>query len=338
MKPISVNVISESEFTVQGHGVHTAYLEHVSALRSSDNFQVYVNSSEKTDICHIHTVGPYSLAKLLRSNNTCVTAHVIPDSFIGSFKGAKHWYKISEKYLRFFYERADHVVAVSQMVADSLKHDIGITKNVSVVPNAINIDKIRKAAGNKHEKRSKLGIDQSAFVVVSVGQIQPRKRFDVFHKMAKDNPKMQFIWVGGMPFKKLGANSKENKQNMTHLPDNLLITGVIPLEQVYQYYSAADVFVLPSNQENHPLAVLEAAACGLPIILRDIPEYKDAFGGDVIYATDKTFSRKLVELSKSAKLQKEYSQKAKDIAERFGSQHYLNSITKIYTKIIEDKA
>lgn len=42
-------------------------------------------------------------------------------------------------------------------------------------------------------------------------------------------------------------------------PANLIVTGVIPLEKVREYYAIADIFCLPSLQENHPMAVLEAA-------------------------------------------------------------------------------
>jgi 1,2-diacylglycerol-3-alpha-glucose alpha-1,2-glucosyltransferase len=56
-------------------------------------------------------------------------------------------------------------------------------------------------------------------------------------------------------------------------PKNVLFTGRV--NSVCQALSAAEVFVFPSYEENQGIALLEAAACGLPLILRDLPVYSD---------------------------------------------------------------
>lgn len=83
---MKINLISESEFTVQGHGVHTAFIEMYNGLKSA-GFEVEKNGKIPADIVHIHTIGPYSLAKLLfASGKKIVSAHVVPESFVGSLK------------------------------------------------------------------------------------------------------------------------------------------------------------------------------------------------------------------------------------------------------------
>ena len=105
---------------------------------------------------------------------------------------------------------------------------------------------------------------------------------------------VQFVWVGGIPFKSLGADAGKFEKILQNLPKNLIVTGVIPLEEVRKYFVIADVFVLPSTQENHPMAVLEAASAELPILLRDIPEYDDTFRGFVAMAqNDEEFVQEL---------------------------------------------
>jgi len=49
-----------------------------------------------------------------------------------------------------------------------------------------------------------------------------------------------------------------------------------PTNEVERYFRAADVFVLPSAREAHPLALLEAMACGLPSIATRLPGATDA--------------------------------------------------------------
>ena len=59
-------MISESEFTVQGHGVHTAYKEITDALRKRKDIDIEVNSDRPADIVHIQTMGLYSFRHLMK--------------------------------------------------------------------------------------------------------------------------------------------------------------------------------------------------------------------------------------------------------------------------------
>jgi len=154
-------------------------------------------------------------------------------------------------------------------------------------------------------------------VVVGNGQVQPRKRYDVFVDVAKRLPEVQFIWVGGIPFKSLGADHEKMEAMMKSAPSNVKTTGVIELEEVRDYFWAADVFFLPSNQENHPLAVIEAAASGLPIVVRDIKEYDASFGTDVVRGDDNTFHTLISKLLSDKKFAAEAVKGSERIISRF---------------------
>ena len=280
---MKVNLISESEFTVQGHGVHTAYREMLAGLERA-GFEVQKNGKNPSDIVHIHTVGLYAFWKLLFSpGKKVVSAHVIPESFIGSLKGTKYWLPLAKWWLKKFYGKADLVLACSGGVAKSLMNDMGL-QNVEVLYNAIDMRKYEHTDDEKIMLRKELGFSEKQKIVLGNGQIQPRKKFDTFLAMAQKMNDVQFVWVGGIPFKSLGADAGKFEKILQNLPKNLIVTGVIPLEEVRKYFVIADVFVLPSTQENHPMAVLEAASAELPILLRDIPEYDDTFRGFVAMA------------------------------------------------------
>lgn len=204
---MKVNVISESAFTVQGHGVHTAFTETIAALEGHTEAEVVSNSREVCDIAHIHTVGPYSLGKILfASGAKVVSAHVTPDSFVGSLVGAKYWYGLAKLYLRWFYNRADAVLAVSDQVVSELKK-MGVKRPVHLMPNIINTDVFKTTKAEKMSIRQRLGLGPEAFVVIGIGQVQPRKRIDSFLNAAKRLPQLQFVWAGGIPFKQLAADS-----------------------------------------------------------------------------------------------------------------------------------
>ena len=334
-KKLIVNMISESEFTVQGHGVHTAFKELTRALSLRDDVDIEVNTNRTADIVHIQTIGPYSFMKLLsRNGKKVVSAHVVPDSFIGSLKGAKYWRPIGRWWLKTFYGKADLVLACSGMVRDELRDDMGLT-NVDLLYNTVNMDQYKITADDRKQARKRLNLRSDDFVVVGNGQVQPRKRLDTFISIAKSMPDARFFWVGGIPFKQLGAEASKMQHLMDNLPDNVTVTGVITLEEVKKYYQAADVFILPATQENHPMCVLEAAGASLPIVLRDIPQYNDTFRGHALMAsTDEEF----IEIVKKLRSDKDFYAKAqsgaKEIAKKFDSRTGAERVVEFYRSLI----
>jgi len=328
-------MLSESEFTVKGHGVHTAYIEITEALRRRPDIDIAVNTDRPADITHIQTMGLYALRRLLFGpGKKVVSAHLVPDSFIGSLRGASYWKFIGRLWLKYFYSHADLVLAVSKMVQDELQSDMGL-KNVSLLYNTIDMKNYHRTDADKIAARRTLAIDTDAFIVVGNGQIQPRKHFDVFIRMARELPDIRFVWIGGIPFKNLAAEYGKMKRMIDDAPSNLTATGVIPLEDVRKYYHAADVFVLPAEQENHPLCVLEAAGTGLPIVLRNIPQYEDTFADAAIMAdTDEDFVRIVDELRHDSEKLAVAAKKSQIIASRFDSVEGADKAVAFYRSLL----
>lgn len=332
---LRVNMISESEFTVQGHGVHTAYKEITNALGSREDIDIDINTNRPADIVHIQTVGMYALGRLLRRNGKkVVSAHLVPDSFIGSLVGARYWRAIAKLWLRFFYGRADLVLACSGMVRDELEKDMKL-KNVDLLYNTVDMSKYEIGKADRAEARRQLNLKPNDFVVIGNGQIQPRKRLDTFIAIAKAMPDVRFYWVGGMPFKQLGADYAKMQKLIKRLPENVTVTGLIPLERVRQYYAIADVFVLPATQENHPMCVLEAAGASLPIVIRDIPQYDDTFRGDAIMASS---NEEFIDAIKRLRTDKDAYEKAqkgsREIAKRFDSSSGASRVVAFYHALL----
>lgn len=334
-------MISESEISVQGHGVHTAYLELTNALRARGDCKVVVNHFFKpvhADIVHIHTIGLLSLTKLLFSRGKkVVSAHIIPASLVGSIAGANKWLPIARVYMKFFYRRADKILAVSSGVALSLEKELGVSKSkIQIMYNTIDTSVYKTTLQDKKNARETLKLKQDQKIVVGNGQIQPRKRFDTFLYVAKQLPSAQFIWVGGIPFKNVGADYKKMQKLIDSTPENLKVTGVIELSEVKNYLQAADVFMLPAEQENHPMAVIEAAAASLPLVLRDIPEYDDTFRPNAMFcSTDEAFSKAIDKLFKDEGLQKKMIAEANQIASRFDSRTGAEQAMSIYKELLK---
>lgn len=337
-KKYTINVISDSAFTVQGHGVHTAYTEHLAGLKKyTPEFEVHTNQKNfKADIIHVHTVGFYGIRFLLsRGSIKFVSAHVVPDSFIGSLVGARLWYPLAKLYLRWFYNRADGIFAVSQEVEDQLKK-LGVKKPTYVVPNMIETSDYANTPAKKAAARKLLKICKDKFVIVCNGQVQPRKRVDSFMACAKSLPNMEFIWVGGIPFKHAAANYSEMQKMMSNAPANVHFTGVIKHEDVTAYYQASDLFFLPSEQETFGIVIIEGAAAGLPVLLRNNDQYHLTFKDWYEEASnDSGFVRTIKKLSSDKAFYSRSQDKAKHIAQAYDTKTVMKNIEKIYLSFLD---
>lgn len=327
---MKVNVISESAFTVQGHGVHTAFTETIDALKRYTDVDVVANSDRPADVVHVHTVGPYSLKKLLMARGArVVSAHVTPDSFVGSLVGAKYWYGLAKLYLRWFYNLADAVLAVSGETVDELTA-MGVRKPVRLVPNTIETAAFANTKQQRAAARNRLGIGKDEFVVVGNGQVQPRKRIDSFVACAKALPGVKFVWVGGMPFKGLAADSADMERIMQNHPANMVFSGLVKREQVMDYYWAANLFFLPSIQETFGIVIVEAAAAGLPVLLRNLDQYKQTFEGGYEAGDDGSFADIIEHFWKDRVYYERWQKAARIIAERYDAKEGVKLLMGVY--------
>ncbi len=123
-----------------------------------------------------------------------------------------------------------------------------------------------------------LGIGGQEKVVLCVGMTTPEKGLADFLRVAEANPGLLFVWVGGRPFSLFTAAMAEVRALAESAPPNVRLAGVLPFSRMPAVYNAADCLLFPSYHETFGLVVAEAAACGLPLVLRDLPHYREVFG------------------------------------------------------------
>lgn len=152
-----------------------------------------------------------------------------------------------------------HLVAPSRWLANIAKNSplLAGKFGVTVIPNGLDVDSF--APRDKDFSRRVLGIPRESLVVLFVAENvkNRRKGFDLLLEALphlQDLPDLHLVSVG-----KGGA---ELDAAVPHLP--LSYTGEERLLSLV--YSAADVFVLPSRQDNLPSTVLEALSCGVPVV------------------------------------------------------------------------
>lgn len=137
-------------------------------------------------------------------------------------------------------------------------------KNFTVINNGIFLDKYRFNPVVRERMRKQLGISKKDILLGHVGGFNEQKNQAFLLDVLKDLPeKYKLVMIGaGHDFEEVKAKTKE--LGLTH---RVIFTGSV--NNVPNYLSAMDMFVLPSRFEGQPFVVVEASANGLPIILSD---------------------------------------------------------------------
>jgi len=160
-----------------------------------------------------------------------------------------------------FADTADLVFAPSDFVARRLQTQ-GVRRPIEVLPTGIDLDRFRP--GDQAEARQALGLDAEDRVLLYVGRLDREKNLEfLLDAVARvRTPRIRLLLVGrGMLAAALGRAAAARG-----LGGRIELRGGSPPDGLPTYYRAADAFVFASTTETQGLAVLEAMACGLPVV------------------------------------------------------------------------
>jgi len=273
---LQVSIIRESGGAPRGSGVYTAFLQVVERLSGRDDVSLHINSfPPSVDVVHAQTTQwRYFIASLRYRPRLVVSAHEVPDTYLGSFVFDQICRQAVTPLLRAAFNRARVVIAVSPYVKRELER-IGVTSEIVILCNGVDRSRFRPDPATRSRLRAEMGISDSAFVVANAGQIQPRKGVEAFLQVASELPEMQFVWLGGRPFGRLTAQYSRLTRLIREAPPHVRFPGQVPIEDMPAQYAIADACLFPSVQECFGYTIVEAAATGLPVVVQDNPAYRD---------------------------------------------------------------
>jgi glycosyltransferase involved in cell wall biosynthesis len=138
--------------------------------------------------------------------------------------------------------------------------------SLALVPNGVDAEMFTRLP-DRMTARKRLAIDGDP-VVLFVGRLEARKRLpflvEAFAAAAKERPSSRLVIVG--PDEGDAANIADAVER-AGMSRQVLMTGLLSGDDRLAAYAAADLFVLPAVGEGQSLAVLEAMAAGLPVVL-----------------------------------------------------------------------
>ncbi|MFB0564477.1 MAG: glycosyltransferase family 4 protein [Candidatus Aminicenantaceae bacterium] len=345
-------------------------IKSLSSLSKNDNFVVFLNKrykelelenveqkvlsspSEKLQslwdhVIFMHFILPFYMKKedieiahytnnfvpFFRPCKTVVTIHdmtpfVLPDDY--SY--------LHRKWLRYFFRRATQFADVIITDSDNSRKDIINVFNISrekihVIPFGISDEFFKMESDTLKKKISKYSVKDR--FILNVGTLHPRKNIEricfAFKKLKEDKKiPHQLIIVG-----RRGWSYKQffNLPKKLELTDEIKFLGNVPQEDLPVLYNLAEVFVYPSLYEGFGLPVLEAMACGVPIVTSNTSSIPEVAGDGAIkvnpYDVDE-IAKAIYDLMSDKKLRHEMIGRGLERARKFSWERAARDTLAVY--------
>jgi L-malate glycosyltransferase len=234
-------------------------------LLSLSNKIVQVAREFRLDVIHAHYAIPHATAGFLSRQvlgahgraapRVVTTLHGTDITLVGSDPSYS-------EIVAFSIDQSDLVTAVSKSLRASTYEQLGVRRDIMVIPNFLDCG-IHRRQNVGDLRRRFTADDPDAKLVIHVSNFRPVKRIDavmaVFDRIRARVP-ARLLLVGDGP--ELNAAFRLARE----LGISQLVHSLGAQEEVVPLLSIADLFLLPSAQESFGLAALEAMACEVPVI------------------------------------------------------------------------
>ncbi|AUX08191.1 glycosyl transferase family 1 [Halalkaliarchaeum desulfuricum] len=300
------------------------------------------------DVVHCNLPGPAALAiaRLARRRGVPVVfhAHVTSEDFAGSFRGSTAVAPALRRYLRRAYSLADLVLCPSEYTKRRLE-GYPIDAPIEPITNGVDLASLEGHSRLGEEYRRRFGL--SGTVVFSVGNVFARKGVGDFCRLAGelqgtstpavapgDGAGYEFAWFG--PYDTGPQASSPVRRWLRSHPSNVTFTGWV--DDKRGAFGAGDIYLFPTHEENQGIAALEAMACGKPVVMRDLPVFREYYehGHDCLLCADRAEMREAIQrLAGDRALRERLGANARDTARDHGLDQLGERLAGIYRELLE---
>jgi len=236
-----------------------------------------------------------------------------------------------------FLQAADAVVAVSECTKRDAVKTYGLDETkIKVIYEGVNPRFRRSSPDDTSAVRRKYGLPER--YVLSVGMIEPRKNLtsllEAYVLLRNEDSQLKLVIVGKRGWLYEGFFRRLRELG---LEDEVIFPGFVADEDLPASYSAADLFAFPSLYEGFGLPVLEAMACGTPVICSNTSSLPEV-AGDAALLVDpnsvEALTRAIIDVLENKELRDELRAKGPRQAAKFSWEATARETLAVYESVL----
>ena len=260
----------------------------------------------------------------------------------------EHGRHFPEKKIAIFFDRraiklTDRLVCVSEYLSRYMAEKVKVPKNrIEIIKNGIALDNYKpRWITTSYPLRGKYGIPEDAKLLVTVGRLESVKGqeylLEAFEKLAGQYKNLCLWIIGDGSLREILSSYVKTKE----LENTVFFTGNV--NNVKDYLSESDVFILPSLSEGTPMALLEAMASGLTIVATRVGENEIALdhgkaGFLIPPASVDDLRSTVTNILEDSRISREMGGEAYKMAyKHFSSQRMVKKYEELYLTLLEEK-
>ena len=249
-------------------------LEHQKRALDLNGIEWTTSRHDKYDIAHVNTYSPKSrklVEKCIKSGiPVIVHGHSTKEDFANSFVFWKLLKPFIYKSIEKCYCLPDEIITPTDYSKRLIENYDFVKCPVVAISNGVDLAQYKNTTVTKSEEielRRQFGIGENQKIVMGIGWMFERKGFHDFIKIGKMFPDVAFVWFGS---KNKMLNTKKINKSIKKKTYNDKLPGYKPRDTIIKMLHIADCFLFPSYEETEGIVLLEAMACGCPVVIRNI--------------------------------------------------------------------
>ena len=276
------------------------------------------------DVVHIHAIWNYPTWMAMKEAKRAGVPYMVAPQgsleawALGRSAKLKRLYGVLGE--RRFYDDASAMQALTENEAAQCRA-FGIAAPCEILPNGVDLAGIDAATVKGRGLNERLGLDSEAKVLLFLGRVFPKKGLDVlipaFAEVARNLPDWHLVVAGddsGTGYRKV----MEDVASASEGAERIHFIGEVRGDDKFAALKSAQAFALTSYSEGLPVAVVEAMACGLPVLVTpgcNVPEVAEADAGWVCNADQKAVAETLKQMLSSGGELESRGEKARCLVE-----------------------
>ena len=299
---------------------------------------------EKINILHIMIPTPSVFATMRAAKSLGIPivahSHTQPENIllnIPKILRTEILHKLFYKYLINIYKKADILICPSKFSERQIKE---YSKNIKtlIISNGVDLSKFKKSNNKKFVKKHKLNLLNKR--ILFVGRLNPEKSVETLIKAMPiiiknyNNIHLDIVGTGNMQLTLVELSKK------LRLEKYITFFGKVSDQDLILAYNSCDLFCLPSLAELEGMVVLEAMACGKPLLIANSDN-----SASVYFVNDNGFlfkpkdpldlANKAIKILKNNKLRKTMAEKSYQTARNYDINKSIDQVEKVYFSLIK---